>query len=268
MKTMRAVFLALTFTLATVPVLQADQGAKVTESVNVVEYGPKPSDLSPAPTGTLVHDGEYLKTGQLARAEMQLPAGNITRLGANTLFNYSVDSNTVDLQSGTILFCKKKNTSELSIKTAAVTAGITGTTGFVNVHGKTYIFGIVEGKATAHAGGQSFPIGAGEILEFRPGAKPLVFAFDVPKFLRTSPLITKFKGRLPNQAQIDAEVASYQDDVHRGFIQPPSGAIDYSGEIPGLSTPAYDSALHAQGGPGNSSGTSRPSGSFNPSSGN
>jgi mannose-6-phosphate isomerase-like protein (cupin superfamily) len=247
MKTTHAAFLALTFILASVPVLQADQGAKVTESVNDVTHGSNGSH-TPAPTGTVVRDGEMVETGTSSRAEMKLPSTSITRLGANTIFNYSADSNTVDLQKGTVLFCKPKNASELSIKTAAVTAGITGTTGFVSVHGKTYIFGIVEGHATAHAGGQSFPVGAGEILQFRPGSKPLVFAFDVPRFLRTSPLITKFKGRLPNQAQIDAEVASYQDDVHRGFIQPPSGAVDYTGEIPGLSTPAYDSALHAQGG--------------------
>ncbi len=131
------------------PSLEADESAKVTEAVNVVEHGSNDSATTPASVGTSIHDGEYLKTESKSRAEMLLPTASITRLGANTIFNYSIESNTVDLQAGTILFCKPKDARQLTIKTAAVTAGITGTTGFVSVKGTgskgTYTLGIIEG---------------------------------------------------------------------------------------------------------------------------
>jgi hypothetical protein len=273
MKTHQVTCLALAFVLGISQAMAHDQTARVTEVFNKVEHGSQQSDISsPATAGTLVHDGEYLKTETKSRAEMKLPSTSITRLGANTIFNYSVESNTVDLQAGTILFCKPKDAPHLNIKTAAVTAGIVGTTGFVSIHTdaktnqKTYIFGLVEGHATAMAGGKKFQIGPGDILEFKPGFKPFTFAFDVPRFVKSSPLLNKFKGPLPNQSYIDAEVLSYQDDVRRGFIQPPSHAIDYTGEIPVLSTPAYDSALNAQGQPkGNPPPPPPPSQPFNSS---
>ena len=263
MKTRHAPYLALAFVLGISRSIAADQPAQVTEVFNEVHHGATESTATTsAKVGTPVYDGEYVKTGMLSRAELQLPTASITRLGANTIFNYSVESNTVDLQEGTILFCKPKGPGvpRLNVKTAAVTAGIIGTTGFFHVytntttHQTTTIFGLVEGHATATAGGAKFPVGPGDILEFTPGSKPFVFAFDVPRFVKSSPLLTKF-GQLPNQSYIDAEIASYRDDVRRGFIQPPSHAIDYTGEgIPVLSTPAYDSAMNAQGQPKGNAG--------------
>ena len=254
MKARQRIWLAIVFVIGTGRALEADQPAKVIEAVATVDHGTHESAItSPAQVGTAVNDGEYVKTGKLSRAAMQLPTATITRLGANTIFDYSVATNTADLQAGTILFCKPKDAAQLTIRTAAVMAGITGTTGFVSVTGtggkKTYIFGIVEGHATATAKGRDYSVDAGDILEFRPPLAPFVFAFDLPRFVKSSPLLTKFKKPLPNQAYIDRAVADYQDQVSRGFIQPPSRGIDYSGDIPVLSTAAYDSAMNSQGQP-------------------
>ena len=252
MKTRLLSYLACAFVLGNGPSLVADQPATVTVAVNAVHHGSSESSITtPAPKGTSVHDGEFLETGALSRAELQLPSTSVTRLGANTVFNYSVESNTVDLQAGTILFCKPKEAERLNIKTAAVTAGIVGTTGFVSVQGegrlRTYTLGIIEGHAIAHADDHPFLLGPGDALEFRPGAKPFIFAYDVPRLVKSSPLLTKFKGRLPNQSYIDKAVVDYQNNVSRGFIQTPSHAISYSGDIPIFSTAAYDSAQNAQG---------------------
>ncbi len=151
---------------------------------------------------------------------------------------------------GTILFCKPKDAPRLNIKTEAVTAGITGTTGFVSVHtvnGKTtYTLGLIEGHAVAFPkGNPPFPLGPGDIVQFTPGSRPFSFAYDVPRFVKSSPLLKNFKGTLPNQSAIDHELAEYADDVSRGFIVPPSKAIDYTGQIPVLSTVAYSSAQNA-----------------------
>jgi hypothetical protein len=252
MNTRGIAVLATAFVMVVSSALKADDAAKVTVAENKVVYGANVSSVNlPAVKGTAIHDGEYVETRVNSRAELLLPSSSITRLGADTIFNYSVRSNEVDLQAGTILFCKPQHANELMIKTAAVTAGITGTTGFVSVLGtgskKTYIFGIIEGHAVAHADDHPFPVGPGDILEFRPGTKPFLFAFDVPRFVKSSPLLKKFGGTLPNQAAIDHELAEYADDVSRGFIIPPSKGIDYSGDIPVLSTVAYSSAQNAQG---------------------
>jgi hypothetical protein len=246
MKATRQIFLVSALVVAGVGRLMADQEAKVTEAVNQVKHGLQSSNIStPAHEGTLLHDGEFIKTESISRAEMQLPSTSVTRIGANTIFNYTVDSNLIDLREGTILFCKPKSAGrELQIKTAAVTAGITGTTGFMSVQGggkkKTYIFGIIEGHATANADGKLFLVGAGEIIEFRTGANPFKFSFDLPRFVKSSSLLHKYKSKLTNQSEIDRAVAEYQDDLSRGFIIPPKSGIDYSSDVPIFASPAYD----------------------------
>jgi len=239
--------------------LRADQSATVTEVINDVTHGTRSGSSSPASRGTSVHDGEYVQTAEKSRAELELPTKSITRLGASTIFNYSVSSNTVDLQEGDILFCKPSNAQKLLIQTAAVTAGITGTTGFVSVQGegkkKTYIIGLIEGHAIAYADEHPFPLGPGDILTFRPGTRPFVFAYDVPRFVNSSSLVKGFHSELPNQGAIDKELAEYADDVSRGFIEPPSKAIDYSGAIPVVSSVVYDNEPSSSGKP---SGTPTP----------
>jgi len=72
------------------PLLAADSTATVTEAVNQVTHGSsQTADTAPAKPGTHLQDGEYLKTGVKSRAELLLPTQSVTRLGANTIFNYS-----------------------------------------------------------------------------------------------------------------------------------------------------------------------------------
>ncbi len=130
MKTVLVLLVAMAVT-GLIPLPAADTSATVTEAVNEVSHGSaQASATSPAKSGTRIQDGEYLKTGVKSRAELSLANQSITRLGANTIFNYSVANNEIDLQSGTILFSKPKDGKEMIIKTAAVTAAIVGTTGF------------------------------------------------------------------------------------------------------------------------------------------
>jgi len=231
----------------------ADPAATVTEAVNQVNHGSSSSsETKPAPVGTHLQDGEYLKTGVKSRAELELANQDVTRLGANTIFNYSVANNEVDLQAGTILFSKPKDGKVMTIKTAAVTAAIVGTTGFLQLRGHGFVFGLIEGHAPVTIDGKNYNITAGEILEFTPGSKPQILAFDVPLFLKTSPLVTKFHHPLPNQRYVDQEVIDYNDLVARGFIQPPKVPFfltDFNGEVPTVPIPAADSAGNAQNPP-------------------
>ena len=256
-------YLAAAVLMALSRALAAEPAATVTEKVNIVDHGTTTSAKSPADVGTSIPDGEFLETGPKSRAELTLPSTSITRLGANTVFNYTAESNTVDLESGTILFCKPKQAEPLNIKTAAITAAIVGTTGFVNVHQdakghKIFIFGIVEGHATANVNGQNITVGDGDCIWFSPGAKPKPFAYDLPRYVKSSPLLTKFRKTLPNQPYIDAAIGKYNDLKKRGFIQEPSNQIIYGGDIPALSPSAIDSALNARDQQPGPSSTSTP----------
>jgi len=214
----------------------ADSAATVTEAVNHVDHGAsQTTDTTPAKVGTVIHNGEYLKTGTQSRAELKLANQTVTRVGANTVFNYSVADNTINLQSGTMLFSKPKDGATMTIKTAAVTAAIVGTTGFVQMQGGSALFGLVEGHVTMNIGGVDYTLTAGQILKLTPGQKPQILAFNVPLFLSTSPLVTKFPHDLPNEGAIKDEVADYNDLVDRGFIQPPQDPfylIDPAGYVP------------------------------------
>jgi hypothetical protein len=239
----------LTLTVAGLSPLLADTSATVTEAVNDVSHGTSQSAITePAKSGTHLQDGEYLKTGVKSRAELQLANQTVTRLGANTIFNYTSSSNEVDLEAGTVLFSKPKGGKEMTIKTEAVTAAIVGTSGFAHLEKKAFIFGLIEGHAVLTSGGTQYKIGPGEILQLAGTGKPQLFFFNIPLFLKTSPLITKFHSTLPNQVYIDSEVARYNDFAARGFIGPatvPFFISGIDGSVPILPIPARDSAGNA-----------------------
>ncbi|HEY0257640.1 MAG TPA: FecR family protein [Candidatus Methylacidiphilales bacterium] len=218
----RALHLGLISILGLARAAAADSSATVTESVKDVDHGSSASaGTVHAPVGTRVGDGEFVKTGVQSRAELQLADLTITRLGANTIFNYSSAKNEVDLRSGTILFSKPKDGKEMDIKTASVTAAILGTTGFVAFHDHELLFGLIEGHARVTIAGEAYTIGAGQALHMANGGAPQVFAYNVPVLVHSSPMLTKFHHPLPNQVYIDRAVAEYNDLVARGFVQPP-----------------------------------------------
>ena len=227
----------------------AESAATVTEAVNRVTHGTSTTADSPAKAGTVIRDGEYLKTGVKSRAELDLANQTVTRLGANTIFNYSSASNEIDLQSGTLLFSKPKDDAPMTIKTGAVTAAIVGTTGFVQVAGKgVFLFGLVEGHSHLLVGDIKVDLTGGEVVRVTPGSPPQLFAFNLPLFLKTSPLITKYHQPLPNQKEIDHAVSDYNDLAARGFIHPPQDPfflVTPDGSVPLIPLPAFDSSGNA-----------------------
>jgi hypothetical protein len=200
--------------------LLADSAATVTEAVNQVSYGSSQSAATDAARiGSKIQAGQFVETGVKSRAELELANLSITRLGANTIFDYSPGTNTIDLQEGTVLFSKPKDSTQMNIKTASVTAAVLGTTGFVQIKGKAFFFGIIEGSARVSINGVTYHVGPGEVLQAGAGGPPAVAAFNLPRFLATSPLLTSFHSTLPNQVYINEQVATYNELVSRGFIE-------------------------------------------------
>lgn len=195
--------------------------------------------------GAVVRDDNVVRTGTESRAELEFTDLTLARLGANAIFSFDAQARSMECARGAVLFSKPAKSGRLEIRSGAVTAAITGSTGFISTSANsarkkgavvkaeeaTTVLGMLEGKlkgaSTWRDGrGQTrtfqFSLGAGEMLVAQPGRPPAVVQFDLPRFLKTSPLIHGFKGDLLNQAYLQKAVADYQSDQRRGFIEPTS----------------------------------------------
>lgn len=189
---------------------------QIYHEVNTLEQsGARPSKLNETIGGE-----QSVKTGAESRAELMFGDRSLTRLGADTLFNFQQGSRDLKLKQGTILFHVPKGAGGAKIRTAAITAAITGTTGFFEYSPKAgpdgiIKFGLLEGGATLFIRGRLdrfIRVGPGEMVilpakpdDFNPTD---VVHFDIGRFLQTAPLITKMGG-LPKGAKelVNREVA-------------------------------------------------------------
>src|SRR5262249_34692774 len=81
----------------------------------------------PAAAGETISGDRGLRTGQASRAELEFPDRTLTRLGANTIFNFENGTRDLTLEEGTMLLQVPKGAGGAKIRTAAITAAITGT---------------------------------------------------------------------------------------------------------------------------------------------
>ena len=190
---------------------------QIYHEVKTLEHsGARPSRLNETIGGE-----QSVKTGAESRAELMFGDRSLTRLGADTLFNFQQGSRDLELKQGTILFHVPKGAGGAKIRTAAITAAITGTTGFFEYSPKArpdgiIKFGILEGGATLFIKGRLgrfIRVGPGEMVILPARADNFnatdVIHFDIGRFLQTAPLITKMGG-LPKGARelVNREVAS------------------------------------------------------------
>ena len=219
--------------------------AVVQEKHNVVTVAPNLSAQGqPAAQGAVVLDGNVVRTGTASRAILEFSDLTQSRMGANSTFSFDARSRVMNFNRGAVMFSKPTNSGTIQLRSGAVTAAITGSTGFIstvpiegigkagqtrtNGKGATTLVGMLEGKLqggsrwTDSAGREhtlSFKLGPGELLVARPDGPPRMAQFDIPRFLKTSPLVKSFKAPLPNAAAIDRAVAEYQADERAGFIE-------------------------------------------------
>ena len=118
--------------------------ATVTQVENRVAYGDRRGDRSqtrPAAVSDVVRASNFLRSESNSRAELQYPDGTVVRIGQNTVFTFDADSRTLSLEKGSLLFHIPKGAGGGTIKTASLTAAITGTAGKVSDN----IIAIIEG---------------------------------------------------------------------------------------------------------------------------
>jgi len=218
--------------------------AVVRQKVNVVTVAPSlAAQARPVSQGAIVRDENVVRTGTESRAELEFGDLTLARLGANSIFTFDAEARAMNCTQGAALFSKPTNSGRVEIRAGAITAAITGSTGFVSnqpmarakkgratvsSQERTTMIGMLEGKVRGSALWRDqtgkertfrFALGAGEMIVAQPGRQPVVVQFDIPRFLSTSPLITGFSGELPNINQVNRTVADYQSDERRGFIR-------------------------------------------------
>ena len=131
----------------------------------------------------------FLRSENASRAELQYPDGTVVRVGQNTVFTFDAGSRTLTLDHGSLLFHIPKNSGGGTIKTASLTAAITGTAGKVSDN----VIAIVEGEIKLVPGGQV--VRAGEFARRNADGSITVAAFNPDTVLDGK--LVYFNGLMP-----------------------------------------------------------------------
>ncbi|HEV3243783.1 MAG TPA: FecR family protein [Chthoniobacterales bacterium] len=187
---------------------------------------PGEATARPAVVNDSVGAGTAVRTGVDSRTELTFSDLTITRLGANTVFSFNGKARQIDLGSGAVLVQVPRNGAEVKIRTAAVTAAITGGTALFESHkgfptkllmlegiGRFYPNGHPEETAIVHGGEMVMRTVDGKITQPAKFNERLVY--------ETSKLITSFP-TLPNADLILAVIAEQQAELSGGPSSPGS----------------------------------------------
>lgn len=196
------------------------QSAKVTTRINDVRlYQPNKSART-AKVGDLVRGHTSVQTGRRSRAELTFQDKTVTRLGSNSTFSFRKGSRDINLNSGSILLQVPKNAGGATIRTATVTAAITGTTLMMEYNtGKWIKLITLEGtvalklegkgaKSGIFGGPQRVKVPAGKMIIMRPDGAIITKPVDVDlkRLLKTS-LLAGNKIFSPLSAEAQREIA-------------------------------------------------------------
>ncbi len=246
--------------------------AVVRQKVNVVTVAPSlNAEAKPAAQGAIVRNENVIRTGSESRAELEFTDLTLARLGSNSIFSFDAQARALSFTRGAVLFSKPTNSGAIELRSGAITAAITGSTGFISnvpmtgvkavkrapvTKGEsTTMVGMLEGKLVGGAHWRdkngreqtmNFRLGAGDMLIAQPGRRPVIVQFDIPRFLQTSPLVTGFSRPLPNAAELDRAVAAYEQDTRRGFIEATNVSVSSHIAWTGYTSPtrgAFDASV-------------------------
>jgi hypothetical protein len=147
--------------------------ATVTRLQNKVQYGDTALKARrAAQSGDVVKADSYLLTETDSRAELKYADGTIVRIGQNTVFTFEADTRTLTLEKGSLLFYIPKGQGGGTIRTASITAAITGTIGKVTDN----IIAILQGEVTLVPSGKKVP--AGFFARANPDGTLTIARFD------------------------------------------------------------------------------------------
>ncbi|GAA5483780.1 FecR family protein [Haloferula sargassicola] len=201
--------------------------AKITQAINDVRVLGG-SDARAASVGETVGGSSSVQTGRKSRAELMFTDQTLTRLGQNSVFSFRNGSRDVELKQGSILLQVPKNAGGATIRTATVTAAITGTTSmFEYSPGQSVKLLTLEGTQKLYINGSKTPVlvPAGQMIVMRPDGRvvPQPVTIDIARLLATSPLAGKGTfGPLPaaSTEAIQNTVAQQKAAKRSGALKP------------------------------------------------
>ena len=172
-----------------------------------------------------IHLGTAVRTGTQSRAELTFTDLTITRLGENTIFSLKEGTRELTIDHGSILVQVPSGAPAANIRTAAVTAAISGGTAIFGA-GPPAKFMVLEGVGTFYPAGHpedAVTLHGGEMVSLGADGHLVVQTFNVKLVLETSPLITQF----PDLANLPLifDVQVQQDQSNPGTSPPPSKDI-------------------------------------------
>jgi hypothetical protein len=234
---MKTTFLIATASLVTLAGTHAGtlQSAKVTTRVNDVRlYQPQKSGRQ-AKVGDRVSGHTSVQTGRRSRTELTFQDKTVTRLGANSTFSFRRGSRDINLNQGSILLQVPKSAGGATIRTATVTAAITGTTLLMEYNiGKWVKLITLEGtvalklgdkgaKGGIFGGPKRVKVPAGKMIVMRPDGKIITRPVDVDlkRLLATSLLAgDKTFGPLSGEARrhIARAIAEQEKLKRKGIL--------------------------------------------------
>jgi hypothetical protein len=170
--------------------------ASVTKVINDVRILAPKKAAHTAKVGDRIGGSTSLQTGRRSRAEVIFGDKTVTRIGANSIFSLRQSGRDVELNSGSILLQVPKGKGATRIRTATVTAAITGTTLMMEYSVGNWVKVIVlEGEVKLAINGQErdVTIKPGEILVMDPNGRvvPEVMLIDMERLMNTSKLLDK-----------------------------------------------------------------------------
>jgi hypothetical protein len=211
--------------------------ATITRVFNEVRILKGETNYRQAEVGTDVQAVSSVATGADSRAELRFPDQSLTRLGANSRFTLRGEGRTLELEQGTMLLQVPKRIGGAKVRTAAVTAAVTGTSVlFEYLPGGFIKLIVIEGTVDLFFNdrpGQFSTVKAGEMIIMRENAKtlPLPVDVDLERLLKTSKLISAEDKEMPNQEQVVQALQTQQQELQQGDLVQTSLVIPGQGTV-------------------------------------
>src|SRR4051812_46051201 len=201
--------------------------ARVTKIIRDVHVTDPAKGTHPAAIDERITEEIGLKTGVKSRSELLFQDNTLTRIGPETSFSFTAGTRDLTLREGTMLIQVPKGLGGAKIRTAAVTAAITGTTIMVQyTPAKQIRVLVLEGSlrlSVNNTFGNSVLLHPGRMVIMRPDAKriPDPVTVDLRQVMRTSSLVKmakKGESDLPSVELIAREIGEQERERATGQL--------------------------------------------------
>ena len=218
---LHAALIGFSGTLAQAGSFTEAQFTRIDNEVKVLKENVAPEN---ATVGRQINAVTSVATGANSRAELKFPDQSLTRLGANSRFTLRGEGRMIDLNQGVIMLQVPKQMGGAKVRTAAVTAAVTGTTIMIEYQPDGYIKVIViEGSLDLYPNNDPSKfrtVTAGQMIIMKPDTKfiPEPVDIDLKLLLKNSKLLSSDDPNQPNNKQVNNAINDQQGKIKDGDL--------------------------------------------------